>query len=614
MPLHSGVFVVAIACGISGGSGAPERRNVRTAPGNMNTGVRYTIANPLTGHEGQAQNFTGDFFEVYTPPLRSRYSEVFWQQLPAVSIPEAIRTRYHNKIMAVTGWEVDVVRKTPSGDVSVPCFESYNHHYTAELLGAKARLSAKKGPDHGHGPTNLFDVEEGPEWIPQVQAFNEHNGNEARQSFRGLPRGYVQPIESPSTFLMFPMQINTRNPDGSGTRGGPLPKASKAPPNASYSGLVECPCSTRRKKVLGAAVSRTSGSCGDPSDHRDAWEPSTHSTHAGELPVDTADACFAAAATLFGKGASKNVTVSNASLPSKCFILPDSAAAYETVFNTDQSSQATCGSHGATCVCLQKGGTIDGFSWNPPCAAWPASDLAKNHNPSCELSTYAGGIACCRGGNFLLDEDQEIPDHIDEVFYKWRIYFEDWDPKVHIQAVHLEWALNGCDSGGGHKACSVIDYDVPMAPAGTPPAEAVHTVTSHFKASDMFTACNARSATYCADPKNVTAAGVQLIMAGGHCHAPACLSLELWNEDTGELLCQVTPALGSGDEAQNEKGYLWLPHCAWGEAAYGLKPPPIIHLDTKLRSSKRTNSTYYHPGVMAIWQMRGAFATAPVYV
>ena len=63
--------------------------------------------------------------------------------------------------------------------------------------------------------------------VPGVQAFNEHNGNEARQSYHGLPRGTVQPIMSPNRFVMNPMQINTRNPDGSGTRGGPLPRESQ---------------------------------------------------------------------------------------------------------------------------------------------------------------------------------------------------------------------------------------------------------------------------------------------------------------------------------------------------------------------------------------------------
>ena len=44
----------------------------------------------------------------------------------------------------------------------------------------------------------------------------------------------------------------------------------------------------------------------------------------------------------------------------------------------------------------------------------------------------------------------------------------------------------------------------------------------------------------------------------------------------------------------------------WGQGA-GRRPPPVLGLDTNLLSIKRANSTRYHPGVMAIWQMRGAY-------
>ena len=70
-----------------------------------------------------------------------------------------------------------------------------------------------------------------------MQAFSEHNGNEARQSYHGLPANMVQPIASPQRFVFTPMQINTKNPNGPG-RGGPLPRNSQAPPNADYSGIL----------------------------------------------------------------------------------------------------------------------------------------------------------------------------------------------------------------------------------------------------------------------------------------------------------------------------------------------------------------------------------------
>ena len=100
---------------------------------------------------------------------------------------------------------------------------------------------------------------------------------------------------------------------------------------------------------------------------------------------------------------------------------------------------------------------------------------------------------------------------------------------------------------------------------------------------------------------------MRLIMAGGHCHSPACIALELWNTDTHELICRVTPRMGTGDAVWDEEGYLWLPPCQWGDRADGLRPPPVLTLDTNLTAIKHANVTHYHYGVMGIWQMRGAY-------
>ena len=97
------------------------------------------------------------------------------------------------------------------------------------------------------------------------------------------------------------------------------------------------------------------------------------------------------------------------------------------------------------------------------------------------------------------------------------------------------------------------------------------------------------------------------VMAGGHCHSPACLSVELRNEDTGETLCLITPRHGQGDAVYDEKGYLWLPPCQWSEADPRLRAPPVLPLEANLSLVKRANATYYHYGVMGILQMRGAY-------
>lgn len=216
--------------------------------------LTYTVANAAHPHNA-AFGFRGEHFEVMSPPIRSRYAGVVWRVLAPVALPADIIARYNNSVMAFTGFEVDVVRKSMHGGYTpVPNYQSYNHHFTSHVQGAGVTLPAnivgKPNIRHelgfsaidGHPDAQL--VANGAA-VPGVQAFSEHNGNEARQSYHGLPLGYVQPLASPTKWVFNPMQINTLNPDGSGTRGGPLPRASAAPVGARYSGLLECPCTTR---------------------------------------------------------------------------------------------------------------------------------------------------------------------------------------------------------------------------------------------------------------------------------------------------------------------------------------------------------------------------------
>ena len=105
------------------------------------------------------------------------------------------------------------------------------------------------------------------------------------------------------------MQINTLSPDGPGHRGGPLPAASAAPPGAAYSGILECPCTTRVVKNVSA-------------------------------------------------------------------------------------------------------GTINGRPFRPNCTRDAhTSDLYAKGNPTCDVSTYVGGMECCKDGDVLLDADARQPPH-----------------------------------------------------------------------------------------------------------------------------------------------------------------------------------------------------------
>merc|ERR1719163_1737744 len=77
--------------------------------------------------------------------------------------------------------------------------------YASGAHGAKTEMIAVDVPEDVSGPRNFADV------APTSQMFSEGNGGESRKSFHGYPDGFAQLIESPETWTITPMQIDTRN-------------------------------------------------------------------------------------------------------------------------------------------------------------------------------------------------------------------------------------------------------------------------------------------------------------------------------------------------------------------------------------------------------------------
>merc|ERR1719478_558922 len=75
--------------------------------------VNYTIANPASPRDA-IRAYRGEFFEVYGPPRSNRYSEVNWNG-QYVSLPPDIVQRFDGKVMAITGYEVNIVRQHGNG-------------------------------------------------------------------------------------------------------------------------------------------------------------------------------------------------------------------------------------------------------------------------------------------------------------------------------------------------------------------------------------------------------------------------------------------------------------------------------------------------------------------
>ena len=796
----------------------------------MNTNFPYTIANG-----GMAPPHRGNYIEVMSRKISTAYAEVFWTQQDPVPLPASFVHKYAGKTVGFVGYEVDVVRmnKTSQQLQSVPCYEQYNHHFAVSLLGNQSKL-AYVGRQTYLDERDIMAHRHAPKWqaqtlpgadptskVPVMQMFVEGNGNEHRRTFKWMPKGYAQYLESPTSFSPNLMMINTNNPDTPnwGKRGGPLPvggnlsgwisTGSQAPPGADYSGLLECPCTTRVQKIFTGHTPLTKGTCARSQMIPSAQECYDASSliYGGQgqavdfkiLKNSTIDSskdpvgCYVLATPLgyqvffntynqpssvscgpsksqkirstgfesivlgssfFGPGSSvvnvsldlnadtKNATITlsgpssvwfavgfnakaMADVPYTIEVAPSSSAgatgatatvierklanhAPGTVLNSSSlhvvsdtvdartmvrtvvltrpllgadashytfdpslssvdiiaaiGPSATFGYHGNTrggaalmlvemgapvCLCKskQQGGSINGLPWTSDCFN---PNLIEQHNPSCDIATYRGGMTCCHHQVRLLDQNQTLPNRIDDFYLKFRFYYEeapiDLTAPNHTKNVfflfreveynHGEY--DGKSIGVGrlvvvcvHLISPIVvlfySFDFLSTPTviqcdltTTNPKDCVQTLTSTFQVMDTISDCKGdRSKWMCAPstPSFPQSQYIDLIHVSGHCHAPSCLSMELINADTGESICLVTPVYGDGgDEVMNEDGYVVaLPPCVWSndpndQQTHGLKAPPRLALDTNLTAIKKSNSTYFHYGVMAHWQMRGSWA------
>ena len=72
----------------------------------------------------------------------------------------------------------------------------------------------------------------------------------------------------------------------------------------------------------------------------------------------------------------------------------------------------------------------------------------------------------------------------------------------------------------------------------------------------MMNECDTRKGNTCTG-NSTGFDGINLIYAGGHCHAPTCISMELFNADTGMMLCRQDPVAGQSDQVQMLRLLFW---------------------------------------------------------
>ena len=206
------------------------------------------IPNPMLGVGDYATTSVGDvdtdwnsdyaskgyeYFDVWAPEIATRYGEVFWTDQGSTPLPPDIVKRFDGKVIAIQGYEQDQVMVTPTGkpgenpeqDVSVPINWAYNHHYCAWMAGKHSERKKVPTPDDVYGSgahgmeTMIASVDKEDQSgkvhqnIPNTWFISEGNGGESRKSFHGYPAGFAQLMESPTSWHITPMQIDTRNRD-----------------------------------------------------------------------------------------------------------------------------------------------------------------------------------------------------------------------------------------------------------------------------------------------------------------------------------------------------------------------------------------------------------------
>ena len=314
------------------------------------TGVRFNTS--FSAYPGGVE-----YFEVELGPITSLYSEVWWQAFPAVALPDGLAARFDGKGMSIVGYETDAVRKTPHGDVSVPINMAYNHHHDVYLTGKHSRMERVPYdpldlavPLMARGDPHVRDARVetslSPNDLPTSLHLADGNGGEYRKSYHGLPPPVAYVIDSPQSVYVNPMFIDTWHRDkmnisgGSAFVAGPLPQRNEAPAGAEYSGLLECPLTTRIRKLYPGG--------------NDGWNSTfvptlfdcgrSNATRSCAHSIDSADACFAAAVAAVGAAATVH-TEEGASdaVAAGCTVTYGGGASAKAFFNTRSESTACCG-------------------------------------------------------------------------------------------------------------------------------------------------------------------------------------------------------------------------------------------------------------------------------
>ncbi len=515
-----------------------------------------------------------------------------------VPLPDYIVTRFDNKTMAIWGYECTQVFRTPSGEeIPTPITASYNHHHGATILGKHGIL--KKIPTTpetspmSHGAAEVwvaFDTQS-PDQMregagPAATTLHEGNGGEYRQSYHGYPKGYAQLVESPVSFNLQPMQIDTWNCDNFLTSPdpsklpynmstypkeefvpGPQPANTVAPrsgnPDAIYSGLLECPCTDRITKILDVAPTTKVAI-------------SSKSECTKDTTIADAETCANSAKIALSQLTAVGVVVSgpisvvsSGMLPAGCSVTLNGKTA-KLYFNTKNTNKKTDSdatirdgislrghqtSSAATPVSVDlqiknisdsdpaldiritgPNGVWNGIGLNATgMASRPyaiivdgegrvSEHVLGDHMPGNVIRSFTGGQICCRHLSILLDKNQTKPWKEKQMSFhhKWRIYYKETSA---ADSDHASPVIRDVTQFNWAGMGSPTEYDVPKCTDG------VFGCSKDTNGDWVHTMNGTWQVSQMMNvnrhPPNAT--GISFKTIHGHCHAPTCIVFELWN-------------------------------------------------------------------------------------
>ena len=282
------------------------------------------------------------------------------------------------------------------------------------------------------------------------------------------------------------------------------------------------------------------------------------------------------------------------------------------------------------------------------CVDEPRGDMLRHgdgtgregkQNNACDMSTYHGGLRCCKHTWFLTDKEQAglISPKVDTYYLKWRYYFQEYVPATTTSATATATATAAPAAPTNNAQIVATVKPVPKTVAV--PASHLHlrhwvflidqavndyeesnlvfkygeatvgNITAHVTVDTMGFDSSTQEGI-AVDPKWTS---VQSFVMTPHCHAPSCIREEFWNE--GRIVCNVTAnygdeKYGSTNATFNEADYVAIPPCLFGHQA-GLQYPITLKRGTNVTAHKFFNNTYRHLGQMAQWTGLFRYNTDP---